>query len=120
VGHIIARTLAEGAVACRYGGDEFAIIIFASDAHSSFTTAERLRKTVENHVPVLAGRCFPAGTLTISVGIAECLPEKLRDPALVGEKLFHVADDALYQAKREGRNRVRTALAPLKSLEWSG
>jgi PleD family two-component response regulator len=58
-------------------------------------------------VPILAGRRFPAGTLTISVGIAECLPKKLRDPGLVGEKLFRAADDALYQAKRDGRNRVR-------------
>ena len=107
VGHIIARSLDRSAVACRYGGDEFAVLISDSDARSAFVAAERLRKTVENHAPVLAGRRFPAGTLTISVGIADCFPEGARDPELVGEELFRAADHALYQAKRDGRNRVR-------------
>lgn len=105
VGHIIARSLDGSVFACRYGGDEFAVLQPDSDARASLATAERLRKAVENHAPVLAGRLFPAGTLTISVGIADYLPEEARDPELVGEELFHAADRALYQAKRDGRNR---------------
>ena len=107
VGHIIGHGLDGSAVACRYGGDEFAILLSESDALASLATAERLRKAVESHAPVLAGRRFPAGTLTISVGIADYLPEVPRDPALVGEELFRAADHALYQAKRDGRNRLR-------------
>ena len=107
VGHIIGRELDGRAVACRYGGDEFAILLSETDARASLATAERLRKTVENHAPLLAGQRFPAGTLTISVGIADYLPEGARDPELVGEELFHAADRALYQAKRDGRNRSR-------------
>lgn len=107
VGHIIADTLLGTAVACRYGGDEFAVLPAAGDVCSSLAVAERLRQAVENHAPLLAGRRFPAGTVTISVGIANCLPERVRDPELVGEELFSAADDALYQAKRDGRNRVR-------------
>ena len=107
VGHIIGHGLDGSAVACRYGGDEFAIFLSESDACASLATAERLRKAVANHAPVLAGRWFPAGTLTISVGIADYLPEVPRDPALVGEELFRAADHALYQAKRDGRNRLR-------------
>lgn len=107
VGHIIANTLVESAVACRYGGDEFAILISDSDARSSLAIAERLRKAVENHEPLLAGRRFPRGALTISIGIADYLPDGARDPESVGEELFHGADRALYQAKRDGRNRVR-------------
>src|SRR5882724_11612162 len=101
VGHIIARTFVGSAVACRYGGDEFAILMSNCDARSSLAAAERLRKAVENHAPILAGRRFPAGALTISVGIADCLPEAARDPELVGEELFRAADQALYQAKRD-------------------
>ena len=107
VGHIIGHGLDGSAVACRYGGDEFAILLSESDALASLATAERLRKAVENHAPVLAGRRFPAGTLTISVGIADYLADLPRDPALVGEELFRAADHALYQAKRDGRNRLR-------------
>jgi diguanylate cyclase (GGDEF)-like protein len=107
VGHIIADTLVGKAVACRYGGDEFAIVLAAGDVRSSLAAAEQLRKAVENHAPILVGGRFPAGTLTISVGIAGYLPDKGRDPGLVGEELFRAADHALYQAKREGRNCVR-------------
>jgi len=107
VGQIIAGTSVGSAVACRYGGDEFAIFMSDGDARWSLVAAERLRNAVENHAPVLAGREFPQGTLTISVGIADYVPDGARDPGLVGEELFRCADHALYQAKREGRNRVR-------------
>jgi diguanylate cyclase (GGDEF)-like protein len=107
VGHIIARGLDGGAVACRYGGDEFAVLISDNDARASFAVAESLRKAVEDHQPVLAGRKFPAGFLTVSIGIDLYLSNGTRDPGLGGEELFHAADQALYKAKREGRNRVR-------------
>jgi len=107
VGHIIAHHLDGSAVACRYGGDEFAILLSDSDAQSSFAVAESLRKGVEDHSPVLAGRRFPSGALSVSIGIALYLSDGAGDPELVGEELFHAADQALYVAKREGRNRVR-------------
>ena len=107
VGHIIADTLAGKAVACRYGGDEFAILLAVGDVRSSLAAAEQVRKAVANHAPILVGGRFPAGTLTISVGVADILPDRARDPGVVGEELFRAADHALYQAKRDGRNRVR-------------
>ena len=107
VGHIIAHGLDGRAVACRYGGDEFAIVMADCDARASFDAAETLRKAVEGHQPVLAGRQFPAGALTVSIGIALYLSEGTRHPELVGEELFRAADHALYQAKLDGRNRVR-------------
>jgi len=107
VGHIIAHSLNSSMVACRYGGDEFAVLLSDSDAKLSLAVAEGLRKAVEDHSPVLAERRFPSGALTVSIGIALYLSDRARDPELVGEKLFHDADQALYEAKREGRNRVR-------------
>src|SRR5678815_2106732 len=106
VGYLIAETLSEGAVACRYGGDEFAIVLAANEVEA-FAAAEKLRKAVEAKAPMLAGKPFPAGSLTISIGIAACRPRPNQQAELVGEKLFRSADDALYQAKRQGRNRVR-------------
>ena len=117
VGQIIADILNDSAVACRYGGDEFAVLLSDRDAQLSLAVAEGLRQAVENHSPVLSGRRFPSGALTVSIGIALYHTDRARDPELVGEELFHEADQALYEAKREGRNRVRlsrsTAEMPL-------
>jgi diguanylate cyclase (GGDEF)-like protein len=114
VGHLIALYLDANTVACRYGGDEFAIVISA-DESVALAAAERLRKAVESHAPMLAGKQFLAGALTISIGIAVYLPEPTSDPALGGEELFRAADLALYEAKRGGRNRVQLNTGTLKS-----
>jgi diguanylate cyclase (GGDEF)-like protein len=129
VGHIIANVL--GGCACRYGGDEFAVLLPDSDARASLAAAEMLRKAVEGHQAVLARRKFPAGALTVSIGIALYLSDVPRDPELVGEELFRAADQALYKAKREGRNLVRLdkqhdevaglfSAPPLRSRRLSG
>jgi two-component system, sensor histidine kinase LadS len=106
VGHLIAHCFDGHAVACRYGGDEFAVALPNCDEQTAFEAAETLRKAVENYAPVLAGRDFPEGALTISIGVAVYLPDEVRNPVLVGEDLFRAADSALYRAKREGRNCV--------------
>jgi diguanylate cyclase (GGDEF)-like protein len=107
VGHLIARGLDRTAVACRYGGDEFAVLMFNCDARAALAAAESLREMVEGHQAVLAGRQFPAGALTVSIGVALYLSDGARHPEVVGEDLFRAADHALYQAKRDGRNCVR-------------
>lgn len=107
VGHLIADCFDGSAVACRYGGDEFAIIVPDCGARAAFDVAENLRRAVENYEPILDGRAFLKGTLTVSIGIAIYSPDGSRNnPVLVGEELFRSADSALYCAKREGRNRV--------------
>jgi len=107
VGHLIARGFDRTAVACRYGGDEFAVSMFNCDGQAALATAESLREMVEGHQAVLAGRQFPAGALTVSIGVALYLSDGARHPEVVGEDLFRAADHALYQAKRDGRNCVR-------------
>lgn len=113
VGHLVGRQLPLRAVACRYGGDEFAIAIPRCTASEGHRVAEALRLAVQNSAPVLAGRPFAAGTLSISVGGTCALVEhsassrtlSFRDVD-VGEALFRAADDALYRAKAMGRNRA--------------
>jgi diguanylate cyclase (GGDEF)-like protein len=102
-------------VACRYGGDEFAIAIARCEDTRARAIAEALRRSVHELEPVLAGVHFPARTLSISVGIAclddvEAWPPSLDGDARTGETLFAAADEALYVAKKRGRNRV-SALA---------
>jgi diguanylate cyclase (GGDEF)-like protein len=109
VGHSLAKHLPSEAVACRYGGDEFAVAVSDCGECRAWSLAEELRTTIHALAPVLVGRSFPSGTLSISIGIAS-LDASACNSATdvgVGETLFASADDALYAAKRRGRNRVQ-------------
>ena len=86
--------------ACRYGGEEFVIVMPDTDIEFAYSVAERLRKSVET--TPFAISCKPKKlNITISIGIAGY--EGTLDTA---NALLHRADQALYRAKLEGRNRV--------------
>jgi diguanylate cyclase (GGDEF)-like protein len=115
VGQIIASSVPADAVACRYGGDEFAIALPRCRVASALVAANHLRSAVQADTPVLAGLRFPEGTLSISIGLAACTFDD--SPSInahensyeLGETLFRAADAALYTAKNGGRNRVHVA-----------
>lgn len=87
----------------RYGGEEFAVAIRGTDAEI-LGMAEMMRRGVERlHGPV-AGSTNVQWKCTVSVGMASSSKE-----GYASEKLVKSADDALYQAKRKGRNQVRAA-----------
>jgi two-component system cell cycle response regulator len=92
-------------LACRFGGEEFVVVMPDTDMDFASTVAERLRKSVETN-PFVISRAPGKLNVTISIGIAASLGEG--DKA---EALLHRADQALYRAKREGRNRVILAAA---------
>jgi two-component system cell cycle response regulator len=87
-------------LACRYGGEEFVVVMPDTDVAFAYSIAERLRQTVEAN-PVRISRDPGHLNITISIGIAKM--EGADDRA---EALLHRADQALYRAKRSGRNRV--------------
>jgi diguanylate cyclase (GGDEF)-like protein len=83
--------------AARIGGEEFAVIAPDTNLAQGQQLAERLRQHIQVHD-------FPGmRTVTISLGVAECLPDESPDT------FFRRADQALYQAKNAGRNCVVTA-----------
>jgi diguanylate cyclase (GGDEF)-like protein len=85
-------------VAARYGGDEFVVILTRTDLHGAARVAEALRAGIEGVGRRLG---YPAGCVTVSVGVAEFDP---RRPA-EGDLLV-TADRALYRAKAAGRNLI--------------
>ena len=88
----------------RYGGEEFLVLLPETKARKAADVAERVRRRLEA-LPA------PAGHVTLSIGIAE-FPLHGDN----GEKLIDVADAALYEAKRSGRNRVIVAGAPVRAV----
>jgi len=90
---------------CRFGGEEFIIILPVADLKASQARAERIRSKLRE-LPVLhQGKPLPS--ITVSVGVAG-LPLHGTSP----KELIEAADAALYRAKKEGRDRVVTAEAP--------
>jgi diguanylate cyclase (GGDEF)-like protein len=87
-------------VACRYGGEEFAIAFPESRASAARGVADRVRAALERERFSYGGSHV---RVTVSAGVAEARPET-RDSA----QLLMEADQALYRAKEEGRNRIVT------------
>ncbi len=99
-----------GDIVCRYGGEEFLVILPEASLELVTQRAEELRAAVAHHLSAILHRSAPAnlsdnGTgVTMSLGVA-VYPEHARE---AGE-LVRAADDALYRAKRDGRDRVAIA-----------
>ncbi len=101
-------------VAGRLGGEEFAVVVPETNAGGAAAVAERLRRSLAS-LPLPAGK--DTALVTASFGVAQRLPGE------GGGDLLRRADAALYQAKREGRNRVVVAAAvpgEARSVEQSG
>jgi diguanylate cyclase (GGDEF)-like protein len=115
VGQTLAAHLPPDAVACRYGGDEFVVALPGRTAMQAEEIASDLRRAVRSLSPVLAGHHLPVAALSISVGVAcrsfieAAAKEQPISDKREGEALFQAADDALYKAKADGRDRVRVA-----------
>jgi len=88
----------------RLGGEEFLIVAPSSDVSGTMALAERIRKDIESQ-PVLAD--VGPIRVTVSLGIAV----SARPPCAV-KTILQLADDALYRAKENGRNRTELAVVP--------
>ncbi len=89
-------------VFARYGGEEFVFLCRGINLSGGVHFAERMRTAVMNHGFVYNGVKIP---VTISLGVAAAPDARIQEPA----QLITLADEALYQAKGQGRNRVVAA-----------
>lgn len=107
VARLVERSTRAGDFFARAGGEEFALILRDLDGRGAAACAERVRQLVESAVIMEGSTRVP---VTVSLGVA-CLAAEDATP----EDLLRAADESLYQAKREGRNRVATRPGPARS-----
>ena len=98
---LAAATQRSGELAARYGGEEFVIVLPGVNPEDAIANAERIRSAVEA-LNIVNSMASPAGTLTVSIGVASRVPTASDSP----DHLLRAADAALYEAKHQGRNRV--------------
>ena len=104
-----------GDFAARYGGEEFAVVLTGAKAEVAQTIAEDIRQGVQ--ALQIPHESSPAGSVvTVSVGVATVVPGEGSAP----RELLRLADEALYDAKRAGRNRVEEGRAPAYGAARSG
>lgn len=108
-GDLMLRTLAQQMLlftrpvdlVCRYGGEEFVVVLPDAPLAAALERAEKIRQTIAAQRIEFEGKIL---SMTISVGVAT-----FPDHGLTGEEIIVAADLALYQAKAAGRNQTRTA-----------
>jgi diguanylate cyclase (GGDEF)-like protein len=103
IAQLVRQSIRYGDVACRYGGEELVILMPDCVQADAARRAESLRADIAGAPPMNDG----PDTITASFGVAEF---PLHGPD--AEALFRAADQAMYRAKREGRNRVVRAAQP--------
>jgi diguanylate cyclase (GGDEF)-like protein len=100
LGQILQSLSRNSDIACRYGGEEFALICRETDLNGAIIIAERIRKTIDS-------RSFSStqGELkvTVSLGVASFVENRVNSI----EEMIKMADDALYECKKRGRNQVQ-------------
>lgn len=99
VAALLRNRIRSSDIVCRYGGEEFALVLPEATLESVRLRAEDIRKSIKNLE--LTHHGVPLGPITASLGIA-LFPDHVNDP----ESLIHAADAALYEAKGAGRDRA--------------
>jgi len=107
---VIQKNLRQTDVLCRYGGEEFVVLLPETNIASARIVAEKLRKTVEKRLAI--EQMGVKKPVTISIGVAN-----FPSDAYSAETLIQTADRRLYQAKRAGKN--RTAAGEAEEIEVS-
>jgi diguanylate cyclase (GGDEF)-like protein len=113
LGHYLQDSIRAEDIACRYGGEEFTLILPDISPEALFARAETIRAGTRNLEVSHHGKIL--GGVTISLGLSY-FPHHGTDPDL----LLQAADAALYQAKRSGRNRVSMSGVPPEGLAAGG
>jgi diguanylate cyclase (GGDEF)-like protein len=97
--NVVQRTIRKEDIFARYGGEEFVVLCRSVDVNNAGVLAERLRERIAAMVVEHEGKRIP---VTVSLGVAGFPELAAENPTI----LIAAADEALYEAKRRGRNRV--------------
>jgi len=100
IARILQENVREVDLVARFGGEEFIIMLTNIDSNKGKQVSEKLREIVEK-TPIKGEEILPGKKFTVSIGFA-CCPEDTKDI----DELENLADIALYEAKRKGKNRV--------------
>ena len=91
-----------GDLVCRYGGEEFAIILPDTDSYGAVHLAETIREQIQK-LNIIHESSTISNVITLSLGVATTMSTTASQPDI----MLKAADDALYQAKQQGRDRYR-------------
>ncbi|MGB9805056.1 diguanylate cyclase, partial [Desulfofundulus sp.] len=113
---LLEKNVRQSDIVGRYGGDEFAVILPGADQTVAVEVGERLRQCIVEH-PFPYRELMPGGRITVSIGVS-CFPGDAPNAA----ELIRQADEAMYNAKRNAKNRVEVWFSAFKELEsdWPG
>lgn len=101
IAEILSQNARAGDIVCRWGGEEFVILMPGSNGQAARRRADEIRNRIKDQIDVIGG-----ARVSVSIGVA-AYPEHACDP----DGLIEVSDRALYAAKGAGRNRVTVAVA---------
>ena len=101
IAEVLSQNARAGDIVCRWGGEEFVILMPGSNGQAARRRADEIRNRIKDQVEVVGGT-----RVSVSIGVA-AYPEHACDP----DGLIEVSDRALYAAKGAGRNRVTVAVA---------
>lgn len=102
IASVLVRSLREIDVPARYGGDEIAIILPETVMEQAFFVAKRIKRLIEERPIKFGEKCIQ---VTASFGISSCPNSQIKTV----EDMITAADKALYEAKRDGRNRIESS-----------
>jgi len=112
IAHAIRNQIRESDVACRYGGEEFAIIMPETTTPEAFIVCERIRE----HIESLEWARHPERKVTVSVGLCGAS----RAPSENAAAWLELADKLLYASKQNGRNKVTMEEIAIEQLRHTG
>jgi diguanylate cyclase (GGDEF)-like protein len=114
VGSILKELTRDCDIPCRFGGEEFSIILPETNLAGALLVAERIRAAIESISFDIEseeiGNC-----VTVSLGVASCAPDKTAKGGYQANSIIEKADKALYVAKKSGKNRVCAFESPSQS-----
>jgi len=99
IGYLLKTRLRSNDICARYGGEEFVILLPETSSEAAFYVAEKLRKLIAGYDISQGGATT---RVTVSLGVAQFDPARMPEE----RRLVECADQAMYEAKHQGRNRT--------------